>query len=457
MEKTAIKDFTRGNVTKQLIVFSLPLFLSNLLQIVYNMVDMIVVGKVLGKAGISSVSVGGDVSMLMTFIAMGFSSAGQVIIAKYVGAGERRKIGRFVGTMTGFLLCISLIVTAIGLIFREPILKIMNTPSEAYAGALSYSVICISGLFFIYGYNIVSAILRGMGDSKTPFVFISIAAIMNVVLDIMLVMRLGMGAGGAALATVISQATSFILCAAYLVLRRGYFGLDTKVRDFIFWNREMLLSLSKLGVPMAIKFAAVQVSKLFVNSFINSYGVAVSAFSGIANKIAGISNLISNAMVSAGSTMVGQNIAAKRYTRVKSIMLNLVTITLTVSAIMTTIIGIFPKQVFALFMDEPDPEVLAIAPLYVPIAALMFFGSSARAFMNSLMNGSGNTKVNFATAILDGIVLRIGLALLFGLGLGMRHFGFWIGDALAGYTPFFIGIVFYFSGRWKAGNSAKNK
>ena len=457
MEKTAIKDFTRGNVTKQLIVFSLPLFLSNLLQIVYNMVDMIVVGKVLGKVGISSVSVGGDVSMLMTFIAMGFSSAGQVIIAKYVGAGERRKIGRFVGTMTGFLLCISLIVTAIGLIFREPILKIMNTPSEAYAGALSYSVICISGLFFIYGYNIVSAILRGMGDSKTPFVFISIAAIMNVVLDIMFVMRLGMGAGGAALATVISQATSFVLCAAYLVLRRGYFGLDTKVRDFIFWNREMLLSLSKLGVPMAIKFAAVQVSKLFVNSFINSYGVAVSAFSGIANKIAGISNLISNAMVSAGSTMVGQNIAAKRYTRVKSIMLNLVTITLTVSAIMTTIIGIFPKQVFALFMDEPDPEVLAIAPLYVPIAALMFFGSSARAFMNSLMNGSGNTKVNFATAILDGIVLRIGLALLFGLGLGMRHFGFWIGDALAGYTPFFIGIVFYFSGRWKAGRSAKNK
>ena len=457
MEKTAIKDFTRGNVTKQLIVFSLPLFLSNLLQIVYNMVDMIVVGKVLGKVGISSVSVGGDVSMLMTFIAMGFSSAGQVIIAKYVGAGERRKIGRFVGTMTGFLLCISLIVTAIGLIFREPILKIMNTPSEAYAGALSYSVICISGLFFIYGYNIVSAILRGMGDSKTPFVFISIAAIMNVVLDIMFVMRLGMGAGGAALATVISQATSFVLCAAYLVLRRGYFGLDTKVRDFIFWNREMLLSLSKLGVPMAIKFAAVQVSKLFVNSFINSYGVAVSAFSGIANKIAGISNLISNAMVSAGSTMVGQNIAAKRYTRVKSIMLNLVTITLIVSAIMTTIIGIFPKQVFALFMDEPDPEVLAIAPLYVPIAALMFFGSSARAFMNSLMNGSGNTKVNFATAILDGIVLRIGLALLFGLGLGMRHFGFWIGDALAGYTPFFIGIVFYFSGRWKAGRSAKNK
>lgn len=457
MEKTAIKDFTRGNVTKQLIVFSLPLFLSNLLQIVYNMVDMIVVGKVLGKVGISSVSVGGDVSMLMTFIAMGFSSAGQVIIAKYVGAGERRKIGRFVGTMTGFLLCISLIVTAIGLIFREPILKIMNTPSEAYAGALSYSVICISGLFFIYGYNIVSAILRGMGDSKTPFVFISIAAVMNVVLDIMFVMRLGMGAGGAALATVISQATSFILCAAYLVLRRGYFGLDTKVRDFIFWNREMLLSLSKLGVPMAIKFAAVQVSKLFVNSFINSYGVAVSAFSGIANKIAGISNLISNAMVSAGSTMVGQNIAAKRYTRVKSIMLNLVTITLTVSAIMTTIIGIFPKQVFALFMDEPDPEVLAIAPLYVPIAALMFFGSSARAFMNSLMNGSGNTKVNFATAILDGIVLRIGLALLFGLGLGMRHFGFWIGDALAGYTPFFIGIAFYFSGRWKAGRGAKNK
>ena len=193
MQKTHVQDFTSGNISGQLIRFAWPLFLSNLLQVVYNMVDMIIVGQVLGKNGISAVAVGGDVSSLLTFIAMGFANAGQVIIARYIGARQTDRLGRFVGTMTGFLMAAAILLSTGGLFLRDVLLKLMNTPVESYAGALSYSSVCMAGLVFIYGYNIVSAILRGMGDSKHPFIFISIAVVMNLVLDVVFVIFMDMG------------------------------------------------------------------------------------------------------------------------------------------------------------------------------------------------------------------------------------------------------------------------
>lgn len=449
MVKSEIKDFTKGNITKQLIIFALPILLSNLLQIVYNMVDMIIVGNVLGKTGVSSVSVGGDITNFLTFVAMGFASAGQVIIAKYVGGGEKSKIGKFVGTMSAFLFICSVVLTALGLIFQNGLLKLMSTPEDAFEGAKSYSLISISGLVFICGYNVVSAILRGMGDSKHPLLFIAIAATLNIVLDLIFVIPLGMGAGGAALATVISQAVSFISCTIFLVIKRRAFELNVKGRNFIVMDKEMLSRLLKLGVPMSIKFAAVHVSKLFVNSWVNGYGIAVSAFAGIVNKIASVSNLISNSMNTAGSTLVGQNLEACKYDRVKGILKSIMLITMIVAVVLSLIMIFFNKQVIGLFTDNNDVDVLDLAPKFVPIAIILFFGSGLRATMNALMNGSGNTAVNFATAILDGIVLRIGLSVLFGLAFGMEHYGFWLGDAIAGLTPFWIGLVFYFTGKWK--------
>ncbi|MDY5559294.1 MAG: MATE family efflux transporter, partial [Candidatus Heritagella sp.] len=405
------------------------------------------VGNVLGKSGLSAVSVGGDVSNFLTFVAMGFSNAGQVLIARYIGARERHKLGKFVGTMSSFLISCAVFLSVVGLLFQKEILQVMNTPPEALEGALHYSGVCMAGLVFIYGYNIVSAILRGMGDSKHPFIFISMAAVINLILDIVFVMGFGMGPGGVALATVISQAISFLTCAVFLTKNRQKFELNIGMRKFLHWDKEMLSSLIKLGAPMAIKSASVQVTKLFVNSWINSYGVAVSAFAGIANKVASIANLISTAMNTAGSTMVGQNLAAKEYERVKKILKQLAILTLSVSTLMSVAVCLFPNEIFGIFTSESD--VLVIAGGYVPIAVLVFYGSALRAVMNALINGSGNYKINFATAILDAIVLRIGLALLFGLALGMEHYGFWLGDALAGFTPFWIGLIFYFSGGWK--------
>lgn len=449
--KTQIRDFTQGSIPRQLIRFATPLFFSNLLQIVYNMVDMMVVGSVLGKAGTSAVSVGGDVSNLLTFIAMGFSSAGQVIIARLIGGRERQKLSRFVGTMVGFLAVAALAMTGVGLLLQDTMLTLMKTPDAAYEGAVAYSTVCMSGLIFIYGYNVTSAILRGMGDSKRPFIFISIAAVLNLILDLVFVAGMNLGAGGAALATVVSQAVSVIISAAYLVHNRKRYELDMRLSDFVKWDLALLGNLVGLGVPMAIKTCSIQISKLFVNSFVNGYGVAVSAFSGIANKIASVSNLISQSMNVAGSTMVGQNLAAGKFKRVKRVMATITVITLAVSILLSIAICLFPEAIFSVFTADGDTDVLALVDGYLPIAVLMFMGSAFRSMMNSLLNGSGNLKVNFATAILDGIVMRIGLAVLFGLVLDMKHYGFWLGDALAGFTPFFIGLVFFFSGAWKKG------
>ncbi len=450
MSKTLTTDFTTGNIPKQLFAFATPLFLSSLLQVVYNMVDMIVVGRVMGEAGLSAVSIGGDVCNFLTFVAMGFSNAGQVIIAKYIGAGKREKVGRFITTMFTSLSIGALGLSALCLLFREPILRLMNTPDAAFEQAMGYSVVCMVGMVFIYGYNTLSAVLRGIGDSKHPFVFISIAAILNVALDLLFVAVLPWGAAGAALATVISQGVSFVACGIFLYRRREQLGFDLPLKDFWRMDKELFGELCKLGIPMAIKSAAIHISKLFVNSWINSYGVAVSAFAGIANKINSISNLISNSLNTAGSSMVGQNIGAKTYRRVPKIAMAIAVSTLTIASVLSLVLYLFPVPIFSIFIKAEEREaVLKIAMEYLPIAVAIFFGSACRAPANAIINGSGNYKVNFATAILDGIVMRIGLSLLFGLGLQMHYIGFWLGDALAGFTPMVIGIVFYLTGKWK--------
>ncbi len=448
MKKSAIaRDFTTGSIPRQLFLFATPLFLSSLLQIVYSMVDMVVVGRVMGDVGLSAVAVGGDVSNMLLFLGMGFANAGQVIIAKYLGAGKKEQVGRFIGTMTTTLALVALVLSTLGVIFREQFLLWMNTPQEAFTETLAYSTICISGMVFTYGYNAMSAVLRGLGDSRHPFLFISIASVMNIVLDILFVAGFRMGAGGAALATVISQCFSFVISVIFLYRHREELGFHICGADFLHIDRAMLSALTKLGVPMAIKSASVHFSKLFVNSWINSYGLAVSAFAGVANKVSSVSMLLSNSLNTAGSSMVGQNIGAKTYRRVPRIILTIAAVSLCMACVMSLLIFVFPDQIFGIFTDETD--VLAIVPEYLPIAVLVFFGSACRTPANAIINGSGNYRINFATAIMDGIVLRIGLSVLFGLTLDMKYLGFWLGDALAGFTPMFIGIVFYFSGRWK--------
>ena len=446
---TQIRDFTKGNISRQLIGFAWPLFLCNLLQIAYNMVDMVVVGKVEGTTGLSSVAIGSDITMLLTFLSMGFSNAGQVLVAQLIGGGRRRDLGRFVGTMATFLLVCAVAVGTVSLLFQKVLLQLMNTPAESYGGALAYSTVCMVGIVFIYGYNGIGAILRGMGDSIHPLIFVGVAASINLALDLVFVWGLHWGPFGAAVATVFSQGVSFLACVVFVGRRRAQFDLEIRMSDFLHPDREMLAELVRLGLPMALKSASVQISKLFVNSWINSYGIAVSAFAGIAGKLSTTANLVSNAMSITGSTMVGQNIAAQEYKRVNQVLLRLLAITTTVAGVMALVMWCFPYHVVALFADTADADVMAIVEGYVPIAVVYFIGSGWRGVFSALINGSGNYKINFVTALMDGVVMRIGLSVLFGLVLDMKHYGFWLGDALAGFTIVGIGLIFYLSGRWK--------
>ena len=444
--KTFINDFTQGPVTRTLLTFAFPLFLSNLLQAVYNVVDMIVVGQVVGEAGLSGLSIGGDVSSFLMFLSMGFSTASQIIISQYIGAGLKEKLSRFIGTMASFLFLCAVGMSVICLVLRKEILTLLNTPAEAWDQALAYSTTCIFGLVFIYGYNIVSAILRGMGDSKRPFVFIAIAAVLNLILDLLFVAVFRWEAFGAALATVIAQAVSFLSALIYLYKKREKFGFDFTASNFRI-DRHELTVLIKLGIPFAIRSAAIHLSKLFVNSWINSYGVTISAVTGVAYKVDMFANLMGNAINTAGSSMVGQNIGASKYDRASRILGSVFILNTICFSLMIAIIYFFPTPVFGLFTD--DTNVLLVCLEYVPISIINFICSALRNSMNSFTGGCGNYKFNFAVAIIDGIIARVGLSLLFGLTMGMGYFGFWLGNAVAGVTPFVLGSVYYLSGTWK--------
>ena len=445
-----VTDLTGGNVTKLLLKFAFPLFVSNALQAVYNIVDMIVVGRYIGGAGMSAVSIGGDVLHLLTFVAIGFSSAGQILIAQDVGAKRMKAVQKTIGTMFTFLLGISLVISVGCYFIRDLILGLLNTPAESYTYTMDYTVTCIIGLFFIYGYNTISAILRGMGDSRRPFIFIAIAAVVNIILDLLFVAVCEMAAYGAALATVISQGISFVTALAYLYMHKESFVFDFKPASFKI-DSQAFKKLVALGVPMAIQSAAINLSKIVLTSWINLYGVIFSALSGLYNKINMLIGIVSQSFTTAGSSMIGQNLGAEKYDRVPKIMKVVLCCSLLISTILAAALFVFSEPIFRMFTT--DEEVLAKASIVVLPAILNIYGAATRSMSFSLMNGSGNAKLNFAIAIIDGMISRIGISALLGFAVGMGCQGFWYGDALAGFIPMVIGIIFFFSGKWRRDKS----
>ena len=445
-KETMVTDMTTGNVTKLLLSFAFPLFVSNALQAVYNIVDMIVVGQYIGGAGMSAVSIGGDILHLLTFVAMGFSSAGQVLIARDVGSQNMNQVQKTIGTMFTFLLSISLVISFGCFFIRHNILHWLNTPAESYAFTMDYTVTCIVGLFFVYGYNIVSAILRGMGDSRRPFLFIAIAASLNIVLDIVFVAVCGMEVFGAARATIISQAGSFIVSLIYLYRRKESFGFDFKLKSFRI-ESVALKPLLALGIPMAIQSAAINLSKIVLMSWINLFGVVYSALAGVYNKINMMIGIVSNSFTAAGSTMVGQNLGAKQYERVPKILRTVGFCTILISTVVAFVMVGFQDSIYRMFTS--DEVVVSNAYILLIPIILNFYGAATRSIAFSLINGSGNTKLNYAVAVLDGIISRIGIAALLGFMVKMGCQGFWYGDALAGFIPIVIGMCYYFWGNWK--------
>ncbi len=442
-----INDMTEGNVTKLMLKFAYPFVLANALQLVYNMVDMVIVGNFVGKAALSGVSGGGELLNFITFLGMGVTGAGQVMTAQAVGRKDHEAVSRIVGTMTSFLAICGVVIMIAMQFVSDTILHWLNVPPEAFPQAHAYCSVCFWGVLFIYGYNIVSAILRGMGDSKKPLVFIAIAASFNLILDLLFVGVLKMESAGAALATISGQALSFIISVIYLYRRKESFGFDFKLRSFKI-KKNTLLPLVKLGGPMALQHAAIGISMMFVSSFINAYGVAISAVTGVGSKLKQLISIFTRSMRQSGSAIIGQNMGAGKPERVKTVVRNALFITLSAAIILSVIFITFSKEIFGLF--NKDPEVLAYARdfmIYACVPAMI--GLSLVAPFNAVVEGVGNSMLSLILGLVDGVVARIGIALLLSKVFGMGIHGLWLGDGTADFVILIITAGYFFSGKWK--------
>ena len=269
---------------------------------------------------------------------------------------------------------------------------------------------------------------------------------MNLILDIVFVAVFGWGSWGAAFATVLSQGFSFLTALAFLYWHREEFGFDFRPGSFL-PQRAQLAALLRLGIPMWLQMFLVNLSKLFVSSYINAYGLVVSAINGVGNKICQVAMVVTNAFGTAGSAMIGQNFGAKKFNRIEQVVYKSLLWGGLYCAALSAILLLFPEQIFSLFNNETD--VLAMSHMYAPIAALNIMGFALRQPMLSLCNGIGNAKMSFVVGLIDGVVARVGLAMLFGLTLNMGIMGFWLGDICASFMPFVICGAYFWSGAWK--------
>ncbi len=440
------KDFTQGSISKQLFMLMIPFMLSNALQVLYSTIDMIIVGKFVGTAGLSAVSQSSSILNFATMVCLGFANGGQVLIAQAIGAGKKKETNSIIGTLFTVILTMGLIFSVIIIMSKNIVIKVMNIPPESVLMSDDYLLICGLGMIFTAGYNMVSAILRGMGDSKRPLLFIAIASVVNLVLDILFTGILGWGVAGAAWATIIGQAVSFLFSIYYLYKNKEDFGFDFKFLSFkpVLKYVKMILNL---GTPMAIQSGFINISMLYVNSMINSLGVVESATFGVGVRIDDIMNKISMGIQYAALPMISQNIAAKKIKRAEKVVHWAWVYSGIFTVFFLTLYLCLGKQLFMLFSD--DANVHGLSSTFITAIIWMFIPFAIMRGTGAFVQGIGNVKFGMVLSILDGVALRIGLSWLFGIYLGFGFFGFVLGYALAPYGYAIPSLIYFISGIWK--------
>lgn len=445
-QKSLSKDFTKGKIAQQLLFFAIPFMASNALQVLYSTIDMIIVGEFVGTPGLSAVSQSSLIVNFATMVCLGFSNAGQVLLAQALGAKKKKEMNNIIGTLFTFITTIAVIFSLAMLCTQIWILDIMKVPTESYNMARDYLVICSSGLIFTAGYNMVSAVLRGMGDAKLPFLFIGIASAVNLVLDIIFTGFLGFGVAGAAWATIIGQAVSFIFSLIYLFYKKDSFGFDFKLQSFIPKFRYVGM-IAGIGTPMAIQSGCINLSMLAVNAMINDVGVVASATFGVGVRIDDIVNKISQGIQYAAVPMISQNIGAKKNNRAKRVV-HIAWVFSTVLTIFFMILYVtLGKQLFMLFSD--DSFVHNMSGEFIKAILWMFPAFTIMRGSGAFIQGIGNAKLSMILALLDGVVLRIGLSWLFGIFFGWGFYGFVLGYGLAPYGYAIPSMIYFLSGKWQ--------
>ncbi|MCL2815760.1 MAG: MATE family efflux transporter [Oscillospiraceae bacterium] len=437
-------NMSEGNVLKKLILFSLPFLASNLIQSLYNVADMLIVGNFCGPESMSGVNIGGQVTFILTNIVVGFCVGATVLIGQYIGSDNRKEVEKVIATILTLLIIMGVIITAVMLVFKGVVLDLIQTPPESYGESDRYLTVTLTGIIFIFTYNALSAILRGMGDSKSPFYFITIACFTNIVLDLIFVAVFGWAAWGAAFATVISQALSVVLCIIYMIKRK--FQFDFKPSSFKIDKRQLRL-IFKIGLPTSIQNGVTSLSFLFLTTIVNTIGVTASAAAGAVGKFNSFVFMPIMAMSASVSTMSAQNIGAGRLDRaVHACKLGII-FSVCISYLMFIIVQIFPANIVALFGN--DMQMVEAGVTYIRTFSFDFLVIPFIFCINGLFIGGGHTVFTLFNSMISAVLLRVPVCYLFGsvLGWGLRGVG--MGAPVASAGSLIIIICFIISGRWK--------
>ncbi|MFN3411236.1 MAG: MATE family efflux transporter, partial [Exilispira sp.] len=395
-------DLTEGNVGSKIINFTFPLLFGNFFQQAYNVVDSIIVGRFIGKIALAAVGANFPIIFLMVALIMGIALGISIIISQYFGAKDIEKLRIAKDTAYIVLVVSSLIITICGLLFGKYILILLRTPEDIYQSALIYLKIIFSGMIFTFGYNGISALLRGIGDSRTPTLLLIISTIINIILDLTFVLILKMGIEGVAIATVISQAVSFIVAIIISVNKKLL--IAPRIKN-IKYSSSILYKSVELGLPTGIQQVLVSLGFMALIRIVNDFGTnAIAAFTA-AGRIDSFASMPIMSFGMAITTFVAQNIGANRIDRVKEGVKKTFIYSATISLILGVLIIALSKYLLMIFTK--DIEVQRIGQSYLKIVASFYIFFSAMFTFNGALRGAGDTIIPMFNTFIALWILRI--------------------------------------------------
>lgn len=414
------ESLLKGNITGALVRFAVPIMLANILQLLYSATDMFVVGKFASTADVSGVTTGSIVMVTLTYVIVAFTNSVTVMLGRFAGAKKVEDMSKTVGTAILFFIALAAVLTALMLVLSRSVVKWMDAPPEAVDATLDYLVICSSGIIFITGYNLAGSILRGIGDSKTPLIFVAVACVINIAVDLILVCIFHMGAAGAAFATVGSQAGSLIFSIIYL--HRKGLGFPFRA-SHIRWHAEHGKQLVKLGAPLALQEFLVNLSFMIITMLINGMGVAASAASGIVEKLGSFACRPTAAFSAAVSAMAANNIGAGFHDRAKKCMWTGICICVAWTVVFYTFSYFHGDLLVKIFSNDPsvaENGILYMRSYFTDLIVISFVF-----IMNGYFTAYGHTVFSMAHSLIATFLIRVPFSFIFSRmsGVTLFHMG----------------------------------
>ncbi len=439
-----MKDLTSGNETKLILRFATPMLLGNLFQQLYNIVDSVIVGKFIGTEALAAVGASFPIVFSLVSLIIGVASGGTIVIAQYFGARNFERVKASIGTLYLFLFWASLTVTAIGIIFSGPIFRLIQLPEEIIPQAKTYLNIYFLGMIGFFGFNATSAILRGLGDSKTPLYFLILSTFFNIAFDLLFVMVFKWGIAGVAIATVISQAGAFITAVFYL--NRTHEVIRISWREFEFDN-DIFRKTLRIGLPTGLQHTFVSLGMAVVQVIVNRFGTNVIAAYAAASRLNSLATLPAMNFGMALSTFVGQNIGAGKTERIKSGLKSTLIMSSVVSLVGTFIMVFFGRYLIQLFVKSGEAEVIQVGTEYLVIVGSFYIMFSAMFAINGVMRGAGDTIVPMFITFFSLWMVRIPVAYFLSERIGES--GIWWAIPIAWLTGVVLAYMYYRTGKWK--------